>query len=109
MQLGRLAQRMRHGVLLKLQQLAQAQKAFETDWPEKWQRHLVQHADRLDRTALRLELLDPRLVLQRGYALITDTEGRAVTSVRQAPPGAALRATLADGAMDVTVAQPRLL
>jgi exodeoxyribonuclease VII large subunit len=67
------------------------------------------HADRLDRAALRLQLLDPRLVLQRGYALLTDTQGQAVTSVRQAQPGDALRATLADGAVDVTVVQPRLL
>src|SRR3989344_1368768 len=109
MQLARLAQRMRHGVLLKLQRLAQSQKALEADFPQKMQRRLVQQAERLDRAALRLELLDPRLVLQRGYALLTDTEGRAVTSVRQAQPGDALRATLADGVVDVTVAQPRLL
>jgi len=109
MQLARLAQRMRHGVLLKLQRLAQSQKALEADFPQKIQRRLVQQAERLDRAALRLELLDPRLVLQRGYALLTDTEGRAVTSVRQAQPGDALRATLADGVVDVTVAQPRLL
>ncbi|KAB7554170.1 hypothetical protein ET532_023475, partial [Verminephrobacter sp. Larva24] len=50
------------------------------------------------------DLLDPRLVLQRGYALLTDTGGQAVTRVRQARPGAALRATLADGTVDVTVA-----
>ena len=50
-----------------------------------------------------------RLVLQRGYALLTDTEGAVVSSVRQAPPGAALRATLADGVVDVSVVQPRLL
>ncbi|WP_426304152.1 exodeoxyribonuclease VII large subunit [Acidovorax facilis] len=109
MQLARLAQRMRHGVLLKLQRLAQSQKALGADFPQKIQRRLVQQAERLDRAALRLELLDPRLVLQRGYALLTDTEGRAVTSVRQAQPGDALRATLADGVVDVTVAQPRLL
>ncbi|MBV7460052.1 MULTISPECIES: exodeoxyribonuclease VII large subunit [unclassified Acidovorax] len=109
MQLARLAQRMRHGVLLKLQRLAQCQKALEADFPQKMQRRLVQQAERLDRAALRLELLDPRLVLHRGYALLTDTEGRAVTSVRQAQPGDALRATLADGVVDVTVAQPRLL
>ena len=109
MQLARLAQRMRHGVLLKLQRLAQSQKALEADFPKKIERRLVQQAERLDRAALRLELLDPRLVLQRGYALLTDTEGHAVTSVRQAQPGDALRATLADGVLDVTVAQPRLL
>ena len=74
------------------------------------QRSLVQRRERLERAALRLQLLDPRLVLQRGYALITDIDGRAVTTVRQAPPGTALRATLADGSVDVTVAtQSRLL
>jgi len=73
------------------------------------QRSVAQNAERLDRAALRLELLDPRLVLQRGYALLTDTSGQAVTSIRQAQPGDALRATLSDGAVDVTVSQPRLL
>ena len=109
MQLARLAQRMRHGVLLKMQRLAYTQQALETDLPEKLQRRLAQQADRLDRTALRLELLDPRLVLQRGYALLTDSDGRAVTRVRQAQPGDALRATLADGEVDLTVSQPRLI
>ena len=110
MQLARLAQHMRHGVLLKLQRLAHTQQALGADLPVKLQRRLVQHADRLDRAALRLELLNPRVVLQRGYALLTDADGHAVTSVQQARPGDALRATLADGAVDVTVAaQPRLL
>ena len=53
--------------------------------------------------------MDPQRVLQRGYALLTDPDGQAVTSVRQARPGDALRATLADGVLDVTVGQPRLL
>jgi exodeoxyribonuclease VII large subunit len=109
MQLARLAQRMRHALLLKMQQLAQSQQALEADLPEKLHRRFALHAERLDRAALRLQLLDPRLVLQRGYALLTDTQGQAVTSVRQAQPGDALRATLADGAVDVTVVQPRLL
>ncbi|MFN4118081.1 exodeoxyribonuclease VII large subunit [Acidovorax sp.] len=109
MQLARLAQRMRHGVLLKTQRLAHTQQALQADLPTKMQRCLQQQADQLDRTALRLQLLDPRLVLQRGYALLTDTAGHAVTSTRQARPGDALRATLADGTVDVTVAQPRLL
>jgi len=109
MLLARLAQRMRHGLLLKMQHLVQVQKGLELDLPAKLQRRLGLHAERLERAALRLQLLDPRLVLQRGYALLTDPEGRPVTSVRQAQPGDALRATLADGAVDVTVVQPRLL
>ena len=83
---------------------------MEANLPQKMQRCVAQHTERLERAALRLDLLDPRLVLQRGYALLTDTGGRAVTSVQQAHPGDALRATLADGVVDVTVAaQPRLL
>lgn len=109
MQLARLAQRMHHGMLLKMQQLAHTQQALEGDLLAKVQRRLALHAERLERAALRLELLDPRLVLQRGYALLADTDGQVVTSVRQARPGAALRATLADGVVDVTVVPPRLL
>ncbi|WP_034694905.1 exodeoxyribonuclease VII large subunit [Acidovorax sp. NO-1] len=109
MQLARLAQRMHHGVLLKLQRLAQSQQALAAHLPQALQRNVAQQSDRLGRASLRLELLDPRLVLQRGYALLTDADGHAVTSVRQARPGDALRATLADGAVDVTVTQPRLL
>ena len=107
--LAQLAQRMRQAVLLKLQLLAHTQKALEADLPQKIQRSLAQRQQRLERAALRLQLLDPRLVLQRGYALLTDTEGAVVSSVRQAPPGVALRATLADGVVDVSVVQPRLL
>ena len=109
MQLARLAQRMRHGVLLKMQQLAQQHKALEAQWPEKIHRRLVLQSDRLDRAAVRLELLDPRLVLQRGYALLTGADGQAVTSAHQTQPGDALRATFADGMVDVTVTPPRLL
>ena len=109
LKLARLAQRMRHGVLLKLQRVAHHQQALEANLPHQVQRAVAHHAERLDRADLRLQLMDPRQVLQRGYALLTDTDGLAVTSVRQARPGDALRATLADGVVDVTVEQPRLL
>ncbi|WP_422842673.1 exodeoxyribonuclease VII large subunit [Acidovorax sp. M2(2025)] len=108
-QLARLAQQMQHGVLLKLQRLAQSQKALEADLGQSIGQALSRQRERLERAALRLDLLDPRLVLQRGYALLTDTQGGAVSSVRQTRPGDALRAQLADGVVDVTVEQPRLL
>ena len=101
--LAQLAERMRHAALLKLQQLTHNQKALEADFPQKLQRSLVDRHQRLERAALRLQLLDPRLVLQRGYALLSDADGRTITSVHQAPPGTALQATLADGALDLTV------
>jgi len=70
------------------------------------QAHGRHSAERLARAALRLELLDPRLVLQRGYAWLTDAEGQAVTRAAQTRPGQALRATLHDGAVDLQVLPP---
>ena len=67
-------------------------------------RCLGRHQEQLERLSLRLGLLDPSLVLQRGYAWLQDTDGRTVTSVLQAQPGLALRATLVDGTVDLTVA-----
>lgn len=62
--------------------------------------------ERLHRAALRLELLDPKLVLQRGFAWLSDADGQAVTSVAQTKEGQALQATLADGVVDLRVAAP---
>ena len=109
LRLARCAQRLRHGMLLNLERLAQKNKALEADFAQKAARHIALQSDRLERARLRLELLNPHLVLQRGYALLTDSHGHAVTSVGQARLGDALRATLADGVLDVTVDQPRLL
>ena len=57
-----------------------------------------------ERLEMRLQLLDPRLVLQRGYALLTDaSSGHPITSVRDAHAGQAVRAALADGEVDLRV------
>ena len=109
LRLARCAQRLRHGMLLNLERLTLKNKALEADFAQKTARHIALQSDRLERARLRLELLNPHLVLQRGYALLTDSQGHAVTSVGQARLGDALRATLADGVLDVTVDQPRLL
>lgn len=46
---------------------------------------------------------DPRRVLQRGYALLTDADGRIVTSCGQVEPGQIVHAQLAHGQLDLTV------
>ncbi|MEG0053097.1 MAG: exodeoxyribonuclease VII large subunit [Comamonas sp.] len=109
LQLARQAQRLRHAMLFQLQRMTQNQQALQAQLPQSSQRRLEQQKQGLERMDLRLQLLDPRLVLQRGYALLTDTKGKPVTQIKQAPPGAALKAQLADGAVDVVVTQPRLL
>jgi exodeoxyribonuclease VII large subunit len=60
---------------------------------------------RIDQLSTRLGLLDPRLVLQRGYAWLADTHGQAVSSVSQVKAGQRLTATLADGELSL-LAQP---
>jgi exodeoxyribonuclease VII large subunit len=60
-----------------------------------------------ERLELRLQLLDPRLVLQRGYALLTDSaSGHPITSVAQAHGGQQVTAALADGEVDLKVLAP---
>ncbi|WP_312306417.1 exodeoxyribonuclease VII large subunit [Pulveribacter sp.] len=109
LQLARLAQRMRHAVLLKLQRFAHDQQALQADLPRKLAQGLQRHDQRLEQLALRLALLDPQRVLERGYAVLTDDQGHTVADAAGLRTGDALRATLARGQVDLTVAQPRLL
>lgn len=100
------AQRLQTSALHFLKQKAQALQLVETAMPAAMQRGLQRRDERLQRAGLRLGLLDPSLVLQRGYAWLADERGATVTSVRQATPGKRLHATLADGTVDLTVAPP---
>lgn len=79
---------------------------LQSTLPGIMQRSLKHQQERLERAGLGLGLLDPSLVLRRGYAWLTNSEGETLTSVRQTRPGQPLRATLADGAVDLTVAGP---
>ncbi|MFB6262781.1 MAG: exodeoxyribonuclease VII large subunit [Bradymonadaceae bacterium] len=57
---------------------------------------------RLDRYEDRLELLDPRNVLERGFALVR-REGELVRSSDDAPPGSTIDVELSDGELRATV------
>ena len=82
---------------------------MQTGFSQAVVRSTAQSKDRLGKASMRLELLSPQLVLQRGYAWLASTEGRAVTRVIQTHTGQALRATLMDGQVDLTVTSPRLI
>ena len=66
-------------------------------------RRLAGDMQRLDALAARLRALDPQQVLARGYAWLSDSSGRPVTTVQQVSTGAALQAVLRDGTADVVV------
>ena len=97
------AQRLRYAIASQKDRLATRQRAVEAALPPALAGYVRQRGERLDRHAAHLRLLDPALVLQRGYAWLTDAQGRAVTSAQQATTGDAMSAQLADGSIPMTV------
>ncbi len=66
----------------------------------------------LQREKLRLAALDAKLgalsplkVLERGYALVTDTNGAPVTAARRVNPGDRVRVRMRDGALGATITE----
>ncbi len=103
--LEHLRQRLRHAVASEvLRKRAAVQHAQQGLLPSLARGHQAQQ-ERTARAGLRLELLDPSLVLRRGYAWLSDKSGHAVTRASQLHAGDPVRATLADGAVDFVVAQ----
>ena len=103
LRLGRSAHRLQHAMPARMQTNFSRLDTLEIRKAAAVRQSLLAYAAPLARARLRLDLLDPRLVLRRGYALLTDTRGIAVTSVHNMRPGQALRARLADGEVDLTV------
>jgi exodeoxyribonuclease VII large subunit len=66
---------------------------------------LAQQRRRADVLAASLSTLDPRRVLQRGYAWLMDNEARPVSSVERIQLGQRLEAQLADGTLTVEVSE----
>ena len=107
LRIERSAQRLRHALALRVQRGTDAIDVARQRLATALAERLAHDERRLDRAELRLQLLDPRLVLQRGYALLTDAgSGRPVTSVQQVYPGQDLQAALADGEVAVRVTPP---
>jgi exodeoxyribonuclease VII large subunit len=105
--LERAAHRLRYAVTGRLQHEAGRRANTAAQLERALQARLQANASALDRLRLRMDLLDPKLVLQRGYALLADADaGRPVTSAQATHPGQRLVATLADGEVALTVSPP---
>jgi exodeoxyribonuclease VII large subunit len=101
--LGTLAQRLQHGarMVLRDKQLALG-RCGQLLLPAV-ERGILHSQERTHRAELRLRLLDPALVLKRGYAWLTLEDGHTLTRVSQAHAGQRVKASLADGTVDLTV------
>ena len=69
-------------------------------------RSTTRESERTEGRARRLHLVDPRRVLERGYALLRGEDGRALTDPALAPAGAELRAELKGGVLRVASLGP---
>jgi len=96
-------QRLNRATTSWLHQTQRRLDAAEGRWPAAGRANLRSRIDRLERAALRLQALDPAVVLQRGYAWLADAKGRTVTRVAQLHPGESVNATLADGTASLQV------
>lgn len=103
------AQDLQHAKNTAFVRLTRGLQALEVTFPRTVADAIQQQARRLENAQLRLELLNPALVLRRGYAWLTDSEGLAITSTSQTRIGQPVRATLVDGEVDLTVSAPRLI
>jgi exodeoxyribonuclease VII large subunit len=107
--LSRLAQSLTHATRSSLLEQRLRVTTLCNDFPRAAKGKLQRNQQQLERAQLRLKLLDPRLVLQRGYAWLADLQGQPITRVTATHIGQPVRATLADGEVDLTVSAPRLI
>jgi len=107
--LATLAQSLKHAVRATLQLKRVRVQALGGDFSKEITGNLQRNRELMERAHLRLELLDPKLVLQRGYAWLADLQGQPVSRARATHVGQPLRATLADGEVDLTVSATRLI
>lgn len=106
LRLGRAAHRMHHALQAQLDRERARVAVTQQELAGTVRMRLDQGLLALERAGMRLELLDPKLVLQRGYALLRDEQGLPVTSAARTHPGQPLTATLADGEVALTVRAP---
>ncbi len=102
-------QNLQHAQRTTVNSLQNRLDVMKTCFSQAMARGSALRKDRLSQASMRLELLSPQLVLQRGYAWLANTEGQAITRVSQTRTGQSVRATLMDGQVDLTVSSPRLI
>lgn len=99
------AQSLRHAMLLRVRHEKTRLQGLQAEVPRKVADWMQRSQHQIERAQLRLELLDPGLVLKRGYAWVTDGQGRALTRAQDLTLGQKLRLHLSQGQAGVTVSE----
>jgi len=103
--LSSLARRMQHASANLLRSKEQQLLRVRQQMPGRVLLGFERRRARLVRAQAQLALLDPTLVLQRGYAWLVDEAGHTITDPGQTRAGQRLLATLASGTLELQVPQ----
>jgi len=101
--LMRMHQSLQYGFKSQVQAQKQMLSRHSEHLPRLLQQNLQLHQQRNLNMGTRLGLLDPHLVLERGYAWLTDDKGRALTHVSDFQASQSVTASLADGQVNLQV------
>ncbi len=107
LQLQGLGHQLQRAAALRLERERQGWAQWSQRLPVSVEREKQRQRQHVAHMEARLALLDPTLVLQRGYAWLADPSGHTVTSVEQVQVGQILQAVLADGTLGLTVNSAR--
>lgn len=102
-QLMRMHQALQYGFKSQVQVQKQMLSRHSEHLPRLLQQNFQLHHQRNLNMSTRLGLLDPHLVLERGYAWLTDDKGRALTHASDFQANQSVTASLADGQVNLQV------
>jgi exodeoxyribonuclease VII large subunit len=100
--LQRLQYSLQRYTLSKTQLLEQKIRGLQRDLTIKTQEALRKNTDKLTHAQRSLDLLNPQRILERGYAVLQDSAGHVVGSAKAVQTGQKVKATLADGSVQLT-------
>jgi len=101
--LMRLEQSLQYGLKTQVQVRRQTLARYADNLPRGLQKSFQSHQQKAIHLSTRLGLLDPHLVLERGYAWLTNENGVAMTHATDFEPHQSVTATLADGQVNLQV------
>ena len=101
--LMRMHQSLQYGFKSQVQAQKQMLSRHSEHLPRLLQQNLQLHHQRNLNMGTRLGLLDPHMVLERGYAWLTDDKGRALTHASDFQANQSVTASLADGQVNLQV------
>ena len=101
--LMRMHQSLQYGFKSQVQVQKQMLSRHSEHLPRLLQQNFQLHRQRNLNMGTRLGLLDPHLVLERGYAWLTDETGRALTHASDFQANQSVTASLADGQVNLQV------